>query len=136
MTPDKDIQELFDSVNIPFSDNDAFLNSLNQRLEKVEFIKKTQDAQINRYKVSVIYSLIAGLVVGAGSMTLVQTLPEVALEKFSYILDRLSILGNNDQIATFSSCIALFIGVASFMITRNLMEIRGTINSNSTTTTT
>lgn len=129
MTPDKDLQEMFDSVNIPFTDNDAFLNTLNQRLEKVEFIKAAQDAQIKRYKASVIYSLIGGLVVGAGSLVLVQTLPEVALEKFSFILDRLSILGNNDQIATFNSCIALLSGVASFMIMRNLMEIRGTLEN-------
>lgn len=133
MTPDKDIQILFDSVKVPFTDKDAFLETLAQRLEEIEFIKESQDARIKRYKASVIYSLIVGLVVGAGSLILVQTLPEVALEKFSYILDRLSILGSNEQLATLNSCIALLSGIASFMIARNLMEIRGTLNSNSTT---
>lgn len=136
MTPDKDIQILFDSVNAPFTDNEAFLETLAQHLEKIEFIKENQDARIKRYKASVIYSLIVGLVVGAGSLILARTLPEVALEKYSYILDRLSILGNNDQLATLNSCIALLSGMASFMIARNLMEIRGTLNSNSPTTTT
>ena len=133
MTPDKDIQILFDSVNVPFTDNDEFLETLSQRLEKIEFIKENQDARIKRYKASVIYSLIVGLVVGAGSLILVRTLPEVALEKFSYVLDQLSILGNNEQLATLNSCIALLSGVATFMIMRNLMEIRGILNSNSTT---
>lgn len=135
MTPDKDIQELFDSVNIPFADNDAFLKTLSQRLEKVEFIKETQDAQINRYKVSVIYSLIAGLVVGAGSMTLLQALPIAMLEKISSVLSGITMFEIEYSLASINLGIAMILGIAVFLIVQNVQEIHGVIGHQSTTMT-
>ena len=131
MTPDKDIQELFDSVNIPFTDNDAFLSALNQRLEKVEFIKETQDAQINRYKVSVIYSLIVGLVVGAGSMTLLQALPIAMLEKISSVLSGITMFEIEYSLASINLGIAMILGIAVFLIVQNVQEIHGVIGHQS-----
>lgn len=124
MTPDKDIQELFDSVNTPFADNDAFLETLSQRLEKVEFIKETHDAQIKRYKVSIIYSLITGLGVGAGSMALLQALPAVSLEKISSVLSGIAMFETANPIAAVNMGIALLTGIAAFLIVRNSQEIR------------
>ncbi|MCQ2159479.1 MAG: hypothetical protein MJY97_00135 [Bacteroidales bacterium] len=124
MTPDKDIQELFDSVNIPFADNDAFLETLSQRLKKVEFIKETHDAQIKRYKVSVFYSLITGLAVGAGSMAFLQVQPAVPLEKISSVLSGITMLETAYPIVTVNMGIALLSGIAAFLIVRNYQEIR------------
>lgn len=135
MTPDKDIQILFDSANIPFTDNDAFLSALNQRLEKVEFIKETQDAQINRYKVSVIYSLIVGLVIGAGSMALLQALPIAMLERISSVLSGITMFEIEYSLASINLGIAMIIGIAVFLIVRNVQDIHGVVRHRSTTMT-
>lgn len=124
MTMDKDIQKLFDSVNVSFTDGDAFLDTLGQRLEKVEFIKEAQDAQIKRYKVSVIYSLIAGLVVGAGSMALLPTLPVAAFEKICSLIGGISMLETANPIAAVNMGISLITGIAAFLIVRNFQEMR------------
>lgn len=124
MTPDKDIQTLFDSVNVPFTDNEAFLETLNQRLEKVEFIKEVHDAQIRQYKASLVYSLIAGLLAGAGSMVFLQTLPVAAFEKMSSLLDVLTKLEIPSPIAAVDMAVSLFMGIAAFLLARNFKEIR------------
>lgn len=95
MTSDKDIQNLFDSVNMPFTDNDAFLDTLNQRLDKVEFVKNTQNAQIRRYKISVICSLVAGLIAGSVSTVLIRILPVTIFQKVSAALAALPLLNLN-----------------------------------------
>lgn len=133
MTPDKDIQELFDSVNIPFADNDAFLSALNQRLEKVEFIKETQDAQIKRYKASVIYSLIAGIIVGAGSMVLLPSIKATVIEKMASTLAATSMIEIDNPIATVNMGIALIAGITAFLIVWNVQGIRGILDRDTST---
>lgn len=127
MTLDKDIQELFDSVNIPFADNDAFLETLSERLEKVEFIKEFHDAHIKRYKASVFYSLITGLAVGAGSMALLQALPAVPFEKISSVLAGISVLEAASPIAIVNMGVALLTSTATFLIVRNFQETRSVL---------
>lgn len=123
MTPDKDIQELFDSAKVRFADNDAFIDALNRRLDKVEFIKETQDVQIRRYKASMVWSLIAGLVVGAGSMVLLQTLPAAVFGKISAALAGIPIFGMDNPVTAISTGVALLAGTAAFLIVRNVQEI-------------
>ena len=120
MTPDKDIQNLFDSVKMPFTDNDAFLDTLNQRLDKVEFVKSTQNAQIRRYKISVICSLVAGLIAGSVSTVLIRILPITIFQTVSAALPLLK-AGNTQSV--FNYGIPLLIGTAVFLIVLNMQEI-------------
>ena len=123
MTPDKDIQNLFDSVKMPFTDNDAFLDTLNQRLDKVEFVKSTQNAQIRRYKISVICSLVAGLIAGSVSTVLSRILPVTIFQKVYATLAALPLLeaGNTPSVLKYG--IPLLIGTAVFLIVLNMQEI-------------
>lgn len=123
MTPDKDIQKLVDSVNTPFTDNEAFLDTLNQRLDKVEFVKKTQDAQIRRYKISVIFSLVAGLIAGSVSTVLIRSLPVTIFRKVSAALTALPLLEAGNTPSFFKYGIPLLIGTAVFLIALNMQEI-------------
>lgn len=128
MTPDKDIQELFDSVNVPLADADVFLETLNQRLEKVEYIKEAQDIQIKRYKASVIYSLIAGIIVGAGSMVLLPSIKATVIEKMASTLAATSMIEIDNPIATVNMGIALIVGITAFLIVWNVQGIRGILD--------
>lgn len=123
MTPDKDIQKLVDSVNTPFTDNEAFLDTLNQRLDKVEFVKNTQDAQIRRYKISVIFSLVAGLIAGSVSTVLIRSLPVTIFRKVSAALTALPLLEAGNTPSFFKYGIPLLIGTAAFLIALNMQEI-------------
>ena len=123
MTPDKDIQKLIDSVNTPFTDNEAFLDTLNQRLDKVEFVKNTQDAQIRRYKISVIFSLVAGLIAGSVSTVLIRSLPVTIFRKVSAALTALPLLEAGNTPSFFKYGIPLLIGTAVFLIALNMQEI-------------
>lgn len=123
MTPDKDIQKLVDSVNTPFTDNEAFLDTLNQRLDKVEFVKNTQDAQIRRYKISVIFSLVAGLIAGSVSTVLIRSLPVTIFRKVSAALTALPLLEAGNTPSFFKYGIPLLIGTAVFLIALNMQEI-------------
>lgn len=133
MTPDKDIQQLFDSVNKPFTDGDVFLDTLNQRLEKVEYIKEAQDTQIKRYKSSVIYSLLAGLIVGAGSMALLPSINAAIIEKMTYLLAGIPMIEIDNPVATVNMGIAFLVGITAFLIVWNIQEIRSVIDRNRST---
>ena len=133
MTPDKDIQELFDSVNVPFADADVFLETLNQRLEKVEYIKEAQDIQIKRYKASVIYSLIAGIIVGAGTMVLLPSIKATVIEKMASTLAATSMIEIDNPIATVNMGIALIAGITAFLIVWNVQGIRGILDRDTST---
>ena len=123
MTPDKDIQNLFDSVKMPFTDNDALLDTLNHRLDKVEFVKNTQNAQIRRYKISVICSLVAGLIAGSVSTVLIRILPITIFQKVSAALAALPLLKAGNTQSVFNYGIPLLIGTAVFLIVLNMQEI-------------
>lgn len=133
MTQDKDIQELFDSVNVPLADADVFLETLNQRLEKVEYIKEAQDIQIKRYKASVIYSLIAGIIVGAGSMVLLPSIKATVIEKMASTLAATSMIEIDNPIATVNMGIALIAGITAFLIVWNVQGIRGILDRDTST---
>lgn len=61
---DKLLLELFSDFKPELSSGDAFMDSLNKKLDKVEYIKAVQEAQIHRYKMAVVLSLVCGIVVG------------------------------------------------------------------------
>lgn len=64
MNKDKALEELFLANKPQFDDSDAFMASLNKRLDAVEYIKQYQEATIRRYKMAVVVAFLAGLVVG------------------------------------------------------------------------
>lgn len=126
MTPDKDIQQLFDSAKAEFEDNEDFLQTLGRSLDKVEYIKQVQDRQIKRYRHTVIYALVAGICAGSLAMAalgnvqfdFLQLLPEkVNLLQIPFLEPR----------TVLNMAVSLFIGASVFWITHNIQEIRQTL---------
>lgn len=126
MTPDKDIQTLFDSAKAEIEDNEVFLQTLSRSLDKVEYIKQVQDRQIRRYRHTVIYALVAGICAGSLAMAalgnvqfdFLQSLPEKAYLLPAPFLKPRTIL---------NMAVSLFIGASVFWITHNIQEIRHTL---------
>lgn len=61
---DQTIQALFYSYQPELGSTEAFMDKLNKRLDDVAYVKQYQDAQIHRYKMAVLASLICGVVLG------------------------------------------------------------------------
>ena len=64
MNKDKDLEELFLAQKPHFDDGDAFMASLNKRLDAVEYIKQHQEAAVRRYKTAMLVAFIAGIISG------------------------------------------------------------------------
>jgi len=78
MNKDKALEELFLANKPQFDDSDAFMASLNKRLDAVEYIKQYQEATIHRYKMAVVVAFLAGLVVGGIAITYLLASPSDA----------------------------------------------------------
>lgn len=123
MTPDKDIQTLFDSAKAEFEDNADFLQTLNRNLDKVEYIKQVQDRQIKRYRHTVIYALVAGVCAGTLAMATIGNVPSDFLQSLSEKANLLQIPFLEPR-TVLNMAFSLFIGASAFWITHNIQEIR------------
>lgn len=121
MTTDKELQELFRSANIQFDDNDEFLELLDTRLEKVEYVRKIQDSRNKRYKLSIYCALLIGIAVEALSMTYFYHLPQLRFDVFPAL--PFHIVWMNSTVV-FSTVFALILGLGAYWLIRNLQEIR------------
>ena len=75
MSKDKALEELFLANKPHFDDSDAFMASLNKRLDAVEYIKQHQEAIIRRYKMAVVMAFVVGIVSGAITMAYLLSTP-------------------------------------------------------------
>lgn len=126
MTPDKDIQTLFDSAKAEFEDNADFLQTLNRNLDKVEYIKQVQDSQIKRYRHTVIYALVAGVCAGTLAMATIGNIPSDLLQSLSEKANLLPAPFLKPR-TILNMSVSLFIGASVFWITHNIQEIRQTL---------
>ena len=126
MTPDKDIQQLFDSARAEFEDNADFLQTLGRSLDKVEYIKQVQDRQIRRYRHTVIYALVAGICAGSLAMATIGNIPSDLLQSLSEKANLLQIPFLEPR-TVLNMAVSLFIGASVFWITHNIQEIRQTL---------
>ena len=65
MNSDKALEELFLAQTPHFTDGDAFMASLNRRLDAVEYLKQYQERTIRRYKMAMVAACVAGIISGA-----------------------------------------------------------------------
>ena len=79
--------------------------------------------QIRRYKISVICSLVAGLIAGSVSTVLIRILPITIFQKVSAALAALPLLKAGNTQSVFNYGIPLLIGTAVFLIVLNMQEI-------------
>ena len=75
MTKDKALEDLFLAQKPQFDDSDAFMASLNRRLDAVEYLKQYQEATIRRYKMAMAATFVIGIISGAVGITFLLAAP-------------------------------------------------------------
>ena len=131
MNKDKALEELFLANKPHFDDGDAFMASLNKRLDVVEYIKQHQEATIRRYKMAMAVALIVGIISGGITMALVLSLPtDVPLfsffgwgEDYSMISGLLIWLSENSRLIT-AAVLSLLMTVGGISLINNIQEIK------------
>ena len=123
MNKDKALEELFLTQKPHFDDNEAFIASLNKRLNAVEYVKQHQEATIRRYKLAMVAAFVLGIISGAITIAFVLSLPaEVPLFTFSARSAVLVWLSEHSRIIV-TTALSLFMGFAVFSIFGNVMDI-------------
>ena len=123
MNKDKELEELFLAQKPHFDDNEAFMASLNKRLDAVEYVKQHQEATIRRYKWAMVAAFVMGIISGAITIAFVLSMPaEIPLFSFSARSAVLVWLSEHSRIIV-TTALSLFMGFAVFSIFGNVMDI-------------
>ena len=123
MNKDKALEELFLAQKPHFDDNEAFMASLNQRLDAVEYIKKHQEAAIRRYKLAMVIAFVVGIISGGVAMVFVLSMPtSVPLFTFKSQTAILSWLSENSRFIV-TTALSLLIGFGAISIVSNILDI-------------
>ena len=75
MNKDKALEELFLAQKPQFDDSEAFMASLNKRLDAVEYIKQHQEATIRRYKMALVVAFVVGIISSAVTIVYMLSMP-------------------------------------------------------------
>jgi len=124
MNKDKALEELFLAQKPQFDDSEAFMASLTERLDAVEYIKQHQEATIRRYKMALVVAFVVGIISGAVTIAYVLSTP-VAVPLFTYRVQTgwLSWLVENSRIIT-ATALSLLITLGLISIIGNIQDIR------------
>ena len=130
MNKDKDLEELFLAQKPHFDDGDAFMASLNKRLDAVEYIKQHQEATIRRYKMAIFVALVVGIVSGVITMVFLLSSPidEPLFSFFGQDGDHalsavLLWLSENSRLMT-AALLSVLITLGMISIVNNVQEIK------------
>ena len=123
MNKDKELEELFLAQKPHFDDNEAFMASLQKRLDAVEYIKQHQEAAIRRYKLVMVVAFVVGIISGGVAMAFVLSLPaEVPLFMFNTQSASLLWLSEHSRIIV-TTALSLLMGLGIFSIFGNVVDI-------------
>ena len=123
MNKDKTLEELFLAQQPHFDDNEAFMASLNKRLDAVEYVKQHQEATIRRYKWAMVAAFVVGIISGAITIAFVLSMPaEIPLFTFNVQSVMLLWLSEHSRIIV-TTALSLFMGFGVFSIFGNVMDI-------------
>lgn len=123
MNKDKELEELFLAQKPHFDDNEAFMASLNKRLDAVEYVKQHQEATIRRYKWAMVAAFVVGIISGAITIAFVLSMPaEVPLFTFNAQSAILIWLSEHYRIIV-TTALSLLMGFGVFSIFGNVMDI-------------
>ena len=124
MNKDKALEDLFLAQKPQFDDNEAFMTSLNKRLDAVEYIKQHQEATIRRYKMALVVAFVVGIISGAVTIAFVLSTPAaVPLFTFRVQTGWLSWLAANSRLLT-ATALSLLITFGLISIIGNIQDIR------------
>ena len=124
MNKDQALEDLFLAQKPHFDDNEAFMASLNKRLDAVEYIKQHQEATIRRYKMALVAAFVVGIISGAVTIAFVLSTPAVVpLFTFRVQTGWLSWLAANSRIIT-ATALSLLVTLGLISIIGNIQDIR------------
>ena len=123
MNKDKKLEELFLAQQPHFDDNEAFMASLNKRLDAVEYVKQHQEATIRRYKLAMVAAFVVGIISGAITIAFVLSMPaEIPLFTFNAQSAILVWFSEHSRIIV-TTALSLLMGFGVFSIFGNVMDI-------------
>jgi hypothetical protein len=123
MKKDKALEDLFLAQKPQFDDSDAFMASLNRRLDAVEYLKQYQEATIRRYKMAMVATFVIGIISGAaGILFLLATPANVPLFTFRMQSVFLQWLSENSRILV-AIALSLLMGFGLISIIANIQDI-------------
>ena len=124
MNKDKALEDLFLAQKPQFDDNEAFMASLNKRLDAVEYIKQHQEVTIRHYKMALVAAFVVGIISGAVTIAFVLSTPAVVpLFTFRVQTGWLSWLTANSRIIT-ATALSLLVTLGLISIIGNIQDIR------------
>ena len=124
MNKDKALEDLFLAQKPQFDDNEAFMASLNKRLDAVEYIKQHQEATIRHYKMVLVVAFVVGIISGAVTIAFLLSTPAVVpLFTFKVQTGWLSWLAANSRVLT-ATALSLLITFGLISIVGNIQDIR------------
>ena len=124
MNKDKALEDLFLAQKPRFDDNDAFMASLNKRLDAVEYIKQHQEATIRRYKMALVIAFIVGIISGAVTIAYILSMPaELQFVKYQVETGVLSWFAANSRFLT-ATFLSLLITLGSISVINNIRDIK------------
>ena len=123
MNKDKALEELFLAKKPHFDDNEAFMASLNKRLDAVEYIKQHEAATIRRYKLAMVLAFVVGIISGGVAIAFMLSMPaEVPLFTFKAHTAILTWLSENSRFIV-TTALSLLMGLGAISIVSNLLDI-------------
>ena len=123
MNKDKALEDLFLAQKPHFDDNNAFMASLQKRLDAVEYVKQHQEAAIRRYKLMMVVAFVAGLISGGVAMALVLFMPVGApLFTFRGQTGFFAWLAENSRLIVVTA-LSLLMSFGLISIVRNVLDI-------------
>lgn len=124
MNKDKALEDLFLAKKPQFDDSEAFMASLNKRLDAVEYIKQHQEATIRHYKMALVVAFVVGVISGAVTIAFLLSTPAaVPLFTFKVQTGWLSWLAANSRVLT-ATALSLLITFGLISIIGNIQDIR------------
>ena len=124
MNKDKALEDLFLAQKPQFDDSEAFMASLNKRLDAVEYIKQHQEATIRRYKMALVVAFVVGIISGGITIAFLLSTPAaVPLFTFQVETGWLSWLAANSRVLT-ATALSLLITFGLISIISNIQDIR------------
>lgn len=124
MNKDKALEDLFLAKKPQFDDSEAFMASLNKRLDAVEYIKQHQEATIRHYKMALVVAFVVGVISGAVTIAFLLSTPAaVPLFTFRVQTGWLSWLAANSRVLT-ATALSLLISFGLISIIGNIQDIR------------
>ena len=123
MNEDKFFEELFSNYKPTLTDSDVFMQTLQRRLDAVEYVRLQQAEQQKRYRRYILIALIFGMVLGGLLIALVMTFSQpAALLSFSMQSNVIELIQQNVHFIALIF-VLLLLGVSVVVIFHSMQEI-------------